>query len=58
MSSTRTEIEVQGNYGHGWECVSGAETRREAWALLRDYEANEPGTVFRIKTVRIKETPQ
>lgn len=53
---TRDEIEVQGYYGrtHGWECVAGAENSVEARQHIRDYRANEPGTPFRIKTVRVK----
>lgn len=56
IRKTRDEIEVQGNYGfgHGYECVCGAHDRREARALLRDYQANEPGVPFRIRTVRVK----
>lgn len=35
------EWEVQGNYGQGWECVCTEETRKEALARLREYNANE-----------------
>lgn len=53
---TRDEIEVQGNYGygHGYECVCGASTMKEARGTLREYRANEPGVPFRIKNIRVK----
>ena len=50
---TRDEYEVQGNYGQGWECVTGAESRTEARSLLRDYRENEPATPHRIKVIRV-----
>ncbi len=52
---TRDEYEVQGYYGqqYGWECVTGAENRREAQEHRREYRENEPGTAFRIKKMRV-----
>ena len=41
---------VQGNYGygHGWEDLTAAETRKEALTDLRAYRDNERGTPFRL----------
>lgn len=47
IRTTVDSWEVQGNYGHGWECVTGAETYKEAKANLKDYRENENGP-FRI----------
>jgi ribulose bisphosphate carboxylase small subunit len=43
------EWEVQGYYYGSWEMVTTEATKKEAMARLREYEANEPGTAFRIK---------
>jgi hypothetical protein len=53
VRKTRDEWEVQGDYGHGWECVTGAETYKEALQYLREYRDNEGGT-YRLKAVRVK----
>lgn len=34
---------VQGNYGHGWEDLTGSTDYKEARDNLRDYRQNEPG---------------
>ena len=49
--ATKDVFEVQGFY-NGWECVTAADTRKEAFCYLKDYRLNEPSTEFRIKTVR------
>jgi hypothetical protein len=54
---TRDELEVQGDYGQGWECATGAATRREARDYLKEYRANEPGVPFRIKVIRVPVEP-
>jgi len=55
---TRDLYVVQGNYGygHGWEDLTAAETRKEARSLLKDYRENEPSTPTRLvhKMVRIQ----
>jgi len=33
---------VQGNYGSGWDDLTGSDVRKEARRDLRDYEMNEP----------------
>ena len=33
---------IQGNYGQGWEDVSASSIHKEARALLKDYDDNEP----------------
>lgn len=47
---TRDVWGVQGCYGyaHGWECVTAAETFKEARGYLKDYRTNEPGIAFRL----------
>lgn len=37
-----TEYVVQGNYGQGWEDVDSHETKAEAVASRKNYDANEP----------------
>jgi hypothetical protein len=46
-----TEYEVQGNYGHGYECVTSEATKAEANERLREYRENEPGVPFRVRRV-------
>lgn len=48
---TRDIFEVQGNYGHGWECVTAEETYKEARARLKEYRENECAP-FRLKLKR------
>jgi len=47
-------ISVQGYYAQGWECVTLAENNREARERLKEYRENEPGTAFRVVTIRVK----
>ena len=42
IRKTVDEWEVQGNYGHGWECVTTEESRKDALTQLRCYNENEP----------------
>lgn len=50
VAKTRLIHVVQGNYGygHGWEDVTAADTRKEALAHLREYRENERGVPFRL----------
>jgi len=50
-----TEYEIQGNYGHGWECVTTEATLREAREQKRTYDTEEPDYPHRIKRVTTKE---
>ena len=50
---TSDEFEVQGNYGHGFECVTAEASLKEARARLREYRENEPGVPFRIIKRRV-----
>lgn len=54
---TRDEIEVQGDYGADFECLTTCETRKEARDDLRSYRENWPGYSYRIKTVRVPIDP-
>lgn len=56
VRTTRDEHVVQGNYGygHGWEDLTAAETRKEALADLRSYRENELGVPFRLIKRRAK----
>ncbi len=56
VRKTRDVFEVRGDYGygHGFECVTAEESRREALARLREYRQNEPGVPF--KLVKTRET--
>lgn len=48
---TEDSWEVQGNYGHGWECVTAETTYKEAKERLKEYRENEGGP-FRLKLKR------
>jgi len=50
---TRDCFDVVGLYAGQWEVVTGADTRHEARALLKDYQENEGGA-FKIKKYREK----
>lgn len=52
MGTYQFDLEVQGNYGHGYETVTGAENWTDAKRLIREYRENEPGVPFRLKRVR------
>jgi hypothetical protein len=39
---------VQGDYGHGWEDLTTATTRREAWKDVDAYRHSEAGTPIRL----------
>lgn len=49
---TRDEFELQGNYGHGWECLTTEDTLAGARARRREYVDNEGGD-YRIVTRRV-----
>lgn len=40
---------VQGNYGHGWEDLTGSTDYKEAKANLKDYRENDPNPTRLIK---------
>ena len=46
-------FDVMGLYNGHWEVVTSADTRREARALLKDYQENEGGA-YKIKKYREK----
>lgn len=56
---TRDEWQVQGDYGygHGYEEVTAADTRKEAMQYLREYRENEPGIPFKIVCKRVPLNP-
>lgn len=45
------EFEVQGDYGHGFECLTSALTYREARVHLREYRENAQGFPYRIRRI-------
>lgn len=47
-----TWYEVQGKYNGRWEMVTADDTREEADEDKKIYDANEPGTLFRVRRVR------
>lgn len=49
---TQDEYEIQGNYGHGWECVTTEENWKAAKEQVRCYRDNEPYS-FRIVKKRV-----
>jgi DNA polymerase IIIc chi subunit len=53
IRSTVDSWEVQGQYEHGWECVTAEETRKEARERLKEYRANESAP-FRLVLKREK----
>ena len=54
---TETEYVIQGNYGaFGWEDVTAERTRKEAYARLREYRANEPQYLHRIITHKVRKS--
>jgi hypothetical protein len=50
---TIDEYEVQGNYGHSWECVTTEETWRAAKEQVKCYRENEP-VPFRVVHKMVK----
>lgn len=54
VRKTRDDIEVQGHYAGGWECVTTEETWKLALAQIKTYRENERGTAFRLKLVRVR----
>lgn len=40
---TRDEYELQGHYGHGWECLTAEDDWSQARARRREYQENEGG---------------
>lgn len=53
VRSTEDVWDVEGNYGHGWECVTRETSRAEAKDRLKEYRDNEPGP-FRLVKRRVK----
>jgi hypothetical protein len=55
IRTTADSWEVQGNYGHGWECVTAEDTYKEAKERLKEYRENEGGPFrLRLKRERIE----
>lgn len=46
-------LEVQGNYGYGWETCTADPDSAKALANLREYRENAPGS-YRLKFIREK----
>lgn len=46
------EYQVHGLYVGGWQELTASPTREEALELIRDYKANEPRIMFRLRKVR------
>ncbi len=51
----KTEFEIQGDYGQGFELETCEETISEARARLKEYRENMPQYPHRIKRVRAAE---
>jgi hypothetical protein len=49
---TTVEYEVQGNYGHGWECLVTEDDVADARQRLNEYNTEEPQYAHRIKRVK------
>jgi len=58
IRKTVDEWEVQGNYGQGFETVTGASDRKEARSLLTDYIVSEPEISFRVTKKRVKKNAE
>ena len=54
IRKTHDEIQIQGFYYGEWNMECVAESRTDARRLIKEYEKNCPSTLFRVKTVRIK----
>ena len=51
---TADVYDIEGDYGHGFECVNTETTRLKAKKSVREYRQNEKGIAFRITKKRIK----
>ena len=49
------EWELLGNYGSGWDLLTTADSKSEILQLEKDYQLNEPTTLLKIKSVRVRE---
>ena len=56
VRKTEDEFDIEGDYGQGFELVTCEVTRPAAKTTLKDYRANEPGILFRIRKHRVKKT--
>jgi hypothetical protein len=52
VRKTRDEYELQGNYGHGWECLTTEDSYRAAKEQRKCYDENEGGS-YRIMPRRV-----
>lgn len=55
---TRDVFEVHGDYGHGFEMVTAADTYAAARQHCREYRENEPGIPFCVLKKRERLEPQ
>lgn len=53
---TKDVFELEGHYGHGWEFLTGEDTRAEIRQRLKEYRENEGGR-YRIRKVRERIAP-
>lgn len=51
---TRDEYDIEGHYGHGWECVTSEDSWKEARARLKEYRENEPQYAHRLRKRRVR----
>lgn len=51
---TADVYDIEGDYGHGFECVNTETTFSTAKKSVREYRQNEKGIAFRITKKRIK----
>lgn len=54
IRKTRDEYEVQGNYNGTWERLTTEDTQKEARAMLKCYNENEPHYPHRIVKKRVR----
>lgn len=55
---TRDVFEVHGDYGHGFEMVTAADTYAAARQHCREYRENEPGIPFCVLKKRERIAPR
>lgn len=54
VRKTRDEYDVEGDFGFGWEVVTGSESFRDARMQLASYRENAPEWPYRIRKVRVR----
>jgi hypothetical protein len=50
----KTTFELYGNYGGGWEYITGYDTRAETQRELKNYQLNQPQYSYKIKPSKTK----